>query len=399
MMPPRFSIVIPTHNRGHLVAAALRSVLTSDFDGFEVLVSDDQSTDDTREIVASFGDPRVRHIRTHRRLSMADHFEWASQQATGEYFFMLCDDDAVSPDLLTRVDETIRDSGASVVALKSALYFSHGCPWRGRDNLLLATKYAGRTVSCDSRGTLHAMLRHFQSVLTPRANNSFTEQRLAARIRARVGRLFLNLAPDASSSCLVLAHTPTYHLLDEPLHIFGQAPESIGADQYTRRGAPSAVFAAAAGKMFELSPVPVYCVTNIIAESYLQARRAVPELIPPLNPYQLYLGCRGDLAKLEANGVDVRGDQLLLEKWAAELGLVGRVAVAWGQLRADTASSWVGRRVRAVKHVLAPPPIPVDHDAPQVEVWGGEVGFNDIAECAASLPRLRTVLVGAGHAA
>ena len=51
MNAPLFSIVIPTYNRSELVQGAVRSVLGQTFDDFEVVVSDNCSQDDTREVI------------------------------------------------------------------------------------------------------------------------------------------------------------------------------------------------------------------------------------------------------------------------------------------------------------------------------------------------------------
>ena len=51
---PLFSIVIPTYNRSDLVQGAVRSVLGQTFDDFEVVVSDNCSQDDTREVIEGF---------------------------------------------------------------------------------------------------------------------------------------------------------------------------------------------------------------------------------------------------------------------------------------------------------------------------------------------------------
>lgn len=392
-MKPRFTLVVPTHNRSHLLELALRSVLAQQFGDFEVFVSDDQSTDRTVEVTASFADQRIQHVRTPRRLSMADHFEWASQLGTGEYLMMLCDDDALSPDLLSRVDAVARETGSSVIALKSAVYYPPDS-WREADrNTLVANAYSGCTLECDSRRMLKEMLGRFRNQLTPRGNNSFTGRRLIESIRNRTGRFFLSPAPDASSSCLLLASTPSYMLVDEPLHIFGQAPESIGADQESRRGSASEEFAQGVGTLFELSPVPTYCVTNIIAESYLQARRLMPDAIPRLDVAQLYVRCLADLDLLARNGVDVRMDRDLLETWAASLGFAGWLTRHWDRYRTTIALSGFGAALRRIKHAIAPPPIRLNHRAAEIRIRGDDGGFSDIAECAARLPALRKVLV------
>ena len=46
-----FSIVIPTYNRGELLSNAINSILSQEFSDFEVIVVDDGSTDNTRELV------------------------------------------------------------------------------------------------------------------------------------------------------------------------------------------------------------------------------------------------------------------------------------------------------------------------------------------------------------
>ena len=62
-MLPRVSVVIPTFNRSAMVVRAIRSVLSNDCEGDEIIVVDDGSTDDTQAALAAFGD-RIRYIRT-----------------------------------------------------------------------------------------------------------------------------------------------------------------------------------------------------------------------------------------------------------------------------------------------------------------------------------------------
>ena len=52
-MEPRFSIVIPTYNRSTSVLDTLQSCFTQQFSDFEIVVVDDGSTDDTREVLAA----------------------------------------------------------------------------------------------------------------------------------------------------------------------------------------------------------------------------------------------------------------------------------------------------------------------------------------------------------
>jgi len=61
MKRPTVSIIIPTYNRAYIIKNAIKSVINQTFQYWEILVIDDGSTDDTREVVDSFKDKRIRY--------------------------------------------------------------------------------------------------------------------------------------------------------------------------------------------------------------------------------------------------------------------------------------------------------------------------------------------------
>src|SRR5437867_4242176 len=82
---PLFSVVMPTRNRGHLLRYALRSALAQTFSDYEIVVSDNSSSDTTAQVVAELTGPRVKYVRTDRVMAMPDSWEFALDQARGEY--------------------------------------------------------------------------------------------------------------------------------------------------------------------------------------------------------------------------------------------------------------------------------------------------------------------------
>lgn len=59
MPEPIVSVIIPSYNRAEMIIRSIDSVLAQDFDGFEIIVSDDGSTDNTLEVLSQYGDKIV----------------------------------------------------------------------------------------------------------------------------------------------------------------------------------------------------------------------------------------------------------------------------------------------------------------------------------------------------
>lgn len=92
---PKISILIPTYNRAHYLPACLDSVLEQEYQNFEVVVSDNHSTDNTPAVMKKYlSDSRVRYYRNEINLGVIENWKkLLYEYATGEYGKLLCDDD------------------------------------------------------------------------------------------------------------------------------------------------------------------------------------------------------------------------------------------------------------------------------------------------------------------
>jgi len=64
---PKVSVVVPTYDSARFLGKAIQSVLDQTFQDWELIVVDDGSTDNTRDVMAAFQDPRIRYVHQENR--------------------------------------------------------------------------------------------------------------------------------------------------------------------------------------------------------------------------------------------------------------------------------------------------------------------------------------------
>lgn len=97
------TLAITTHNRSDLLRRALAGALAQTYPNLDILVSDDASSDDTPQWMASVHDPRIRYLRIENPSGIAANFQNALDHARGELFLILNDDDELEPEAIERL--------------------------------------------------------------------------------------------------------------------------------------------------------------------------------------------------------------------------------------------------------------------------------------------------------
>jgi glycosyltransferase involved in cell wall biosynthesis len=114
---PRVSVGLPVYNGERYLALALDSLLGQTYGDFELIISDNASTDATEEICRSYAvrDHRIRYVRSSENRGAAWNFNNAFRLSSGEYFRWACYDDLCAPSHLETLVHELDASPAAVV--------------------------------------------------------------------------------------------------------------------------------------------------------------------------------------------------------------------------------------------------------------------------------------------
>jgi glycosyltransferase involved in cell wall biosynthesis len=115
---PRLSIGLPVYNGERYVGQALDALLGQTYEDFELIVSDNASTDGTSSICRSYleRDRRIRYFRQERNIGLAPNHNFVIGQARGELFKSAHHDDLCADDFLSRCVNALDEHPDAVLA-------------------------------------------------------------------------------------------------------------------------------------------------------------------------------------------------------------------------------------------------------------------------------------------
>jgi glycosyltransferase involved in cell wall biosynthesis len=105
----KFSICIPNFNYERYLGRTIASVLQQDGVNFEVLVSDNASTDGSLSVARSFEDSRIQVRVNAINIGFAANLDRAARMAAGDYMIMLSSDDLILPDALRTYEALLKE--------------------------------------------------------------------------------------------------------------------------------------------------------------------------------------------------------------------------------------------------------------------------------------------------
>ena len=105
------SVIIPAYNAELFIAKAIQCVLNQTYPHFEILIADDASTDNTRNIIDSFNDSRIKRFHNSENMGYLKTCNKLFSKASGDYItFQDADDVSVENRLEIQINEFLKDT-------------------------------------------------------------------------------------------------------------------------------------------------------------------------------------------------------------------------------------------------------------------------------------------------
>jgi glycosyltransferase involved in cell wall biosynthesis len=120
----KVAIGLPVYNGSNFLRAALDSILAQSYGDFDLIISDNASTDNTEQICRAYAreDSRIQYIRQQTNVGAANNYNLVFQMADSQYFKWAAHDDVLAPGFLRAcIDVLDRDAGVVIASPASTL--------------------------------------------------------------------------------------------------------------------------------------------------------------------------------------------------------------------------------------------------------------------------------------
>ncbi len=268
---PKLSVVIPTRERADTLIYTLQTVTSQRYDNLEIIVSDNASEDNTKQIVTGNDDSRIKYINTGARIGMSENWEYGLSHVTGDYVMFLGDDDGLLPNACSDVAEIISKTGT-----KGIIWNKPNYTWpsvkRFPNKLTMIIKYG----LIEMNGGL--LLKQVATGRTsygrlPVIYSGFVSMASINEIKAVTNSFFQCATPDVYSGIVLANKLDTYLYSMRPFSINGGSQHSNGINHFEGNNKKIERFFLENTKEFSPDfPIIPGTISSCVADAFLQAK-------------------------------------------------------------------------------------------------------------------------------
>ena len=267
----KFSIIVPTYNRCHVLISSIKTVLSQNYSNFELIISDNHSTDNTHEYIQSIDDKRLVYTKPDRHCCMAMNWEHGISVAQGDYIFVLGDDDGLVEGALSEAAKIIKVHTATAICWKKSIYTWPNSASKPNTAWINTKKKSYRL---NSKLMLYLLAKgycHYSYL--PTLYNSFIHIGVIENIRSKSDKsvFFASNTPDIYSGIVVASAVDSYIYSEQSFSVSGSSNASNGNAIYLEGATFSEFFDKEEISWHKSVPALAGIIDSSIAEAYLQA--------------------------------------------------------------------------------------------------------------------------------
>ena len=238
----KYTVIIPVKDSGDTIGFTLETCLRQTYDNFYIVVSDNFSSDRTREIVESLQDPRLSYVNTGRRVSMAENFDFALSHVVDGYVMFIGGDDGLLPGAIEYVNEIVQRYSVTAVSCRWAHYVWPNFPDDSISGDLKLCGFGNEThlrggVEIRRSDTWLAKTLSYQSLYVYDLANLYYGfvHRDVINMSVVDGVYFRSITPDAYGAYATTLSVDTYAFSYRPFCICGASGKSNGASAFNEK--------------------------------------------------------------------------------------------------------------------------------------------------------------------
>jgi glycosyltransferase involved in cell wall biosynthesis len=230
---PLFTIIIPVKNRGNYIKNTLLTCTSQSYRNIEIIVSDDGSSDNTREIVeeAIRLDDRIKYYFHENGIGMRENFEFALNKVKPGYIIALGGDDGILPNGIQGMLNVLNATGMELLAWPAALFSFPGV-YGPNGQLVIHHKKGIKIIeSKDFLSRQAKNLYYLSDIESPMFYvKGVVSTRLVDKVRSRSkdGKFYSCPTPDGYSGIVLAGEVTHYAFSGEPFSIYGMSSSSQG---------------------------------------------------------------------------------------------------------------------------------------------------------------------------
>lgn len=221
----KVSLIIPTRERAETLKYTIQTALNQQLEEYEVIVSDNFSQDNTKEVVESFNDSRLKYINTSKRVSMTENFEFGVSHAKGEYIVIIGDDDGVMPNAIDKLGILIDTHPSKLYSWPRHIYnwpSIHSSEKLERIAKVVEHTQINLTVNL-KKMLINGLLLNSKM---PNSYHSATHRSIFENIKKLTGRVYQSTIPDEFMLFILPVFCEHTVFIGESLTVDGHSPKS-----------------------------------------------------------------------------------------------------------------------------------------------------------------------------